>query len=194
MPHSLWVPIRIYPYTFHLLNLDHPDIEATILREIKSGVDVYYDRRWDITKAFCQFLIKHPQLVNNLSILVLGAGIGMETLVIGRLCKKIYLNDIAPIALDLCVLQLRKNDIKNYELLPGRYENLEYPIVDIVIGCYIVYNKETLKAMKRFLNRCPHNILLMNEYMPTFERLLKTSQKRIRSLFSEEGHHCILIE
>ena len=193
MSKSLWLTKRIYPFTLKILNLDHPDIETIVLDEIDSGVDVYYDTRWKITDAFCQFLIKQQELIRNLSVLVLGAGIGMETLVIGQLCKKIYINDMAPLSLDLCAIQLKKNGIQKFEVLPGRYEDLEYPRVDIVIGCYIIYNKETLKAIKRFLNHCPFPVLLMNENNSAFENLLNTSPNK-QFLFRDGGYQCILIE
>jgi len=194
MSTSLWIPFKIAHFNFQLLNLDHPCIETDILDEIEAGVDVYYDRRWTVTEAFCHFLIEQPEWVADRSVMVLGAGIGIETLVIGRLCKKIYINDLAPTALDLCARQLRKNGMGNVELLPGRYEAIDCPPVDIIVGCYIVYNPDTAKALKQFLNLCPCPILLMNEYMSSLQTLLKTTSRRNRSLLSEEPYLCILFE
>ena len=194
MSTSLWIPFKIAHLDFQILNLDHPDIERLILDEIEAGVDVYYDRRWTITEAFCHFLVEQPEWVADRSVLVLGAGIGIETLVIGRLCKKIYLNDLAPVALDLCARQLRKNGIDTVERLPGRYEALDCPPVDIVVGCYIVYNPETAKAFKQFLNLCPCPVLLMNEHMSSIHTLLKTTSRSVRSLLAEEPYLCILFE
>ena len=194
MTHSLWVTTRIHPYTFHLLNLDHPDIDATILREIKSGIDVYYDRRWETTEVFSRFLVDQQKWVNNRTVLVLGAGIGMETLIIGRLCRKMYLNDLAPTALELCSWQLRENNIHNFKLFRGHYEILNFPPVDIVVGCYLIYNPETVKAMKRFLNICSHPVLLMNEPLPSFQKLIQTTKRKIFHLLHESPFLCILFE
>ena len=151
-PH--WISRRIGSNTFQLLNLDHPEVEAAILSEMESGVDVYYDRRWEVTGALCQFLSSRPHWVQDRSVLVIGAGIGMETLVIGHLCHKMYVNDIAPVALELCARQLKRNRIHNFGLLQGPYERLAFPPVDIVVGCFLVYNPETRRAMKRFLDGC----------------------------------------
>jgi predicted nicotinamide N-methyase len=194
MSHSLWITTRIHPYQFHLLNLDHPQIETTILHEIDAGIDVYYDRRWEITEVFCRFLIEHRELINNLTVLVLGAGIGMESLVIGRLCKKMYLNDLAPIALELCSLQLRKNDITNFELFPGRYETLNFPSVDIIIGCFLVYNAETVKSMKQFLNISSHPTLLMNEPLPPFKKFIQTTHAKTYRFLLKSPFPCVLFE
>jgi predicted nicotinamide N-methyase len=182
------------PYTLFVLNLDHPEIEAAIIKEIESGVDVYYDRRWEITKDFCQFLIEQPHWVEDRSVLVLGAGIGMETLIIGRLCRKIYLNDRAPVALELCARQLERNGIDRFEVIPGRYEAIPVPPIDIVAGCNIVYNPDTSAAMKRFLNQHNGPVLLMNEPMPGFTKLVKTTTRKTRFVLREDTHSCVLLE
>src|SRR3989442_9156745 len=92
----LWSTLSLAGHRFQLLNLDHPEIAACILGDIDGGIAVYYDRRWDITTRFCRFLLAHPAWIAGRSVLVLGVGIGLETLVIGRLCTTLYLNDRAP--------------------------------------------------------------------------------------------------
>jgi len=188
----LWIDIKLGQFLFHVLNLDHPDVEAVILSEMNSGVDVYYDRRWEVTEVFCRFLISDPAWVTNRSVLVIGAGVGLETLVIGRFCKKMILNDLAPVALNLCARQLRKNRIFHFELMPGRFETLDYPIVDIVIGCFLVYNADTALTMTHFLARCAHPVLLMNEGVPRFRKLVKKYPRETRCLFEKNGFVCIL--
>lgn len=190
----MWMESKLGPHKYHLLNLDHPRVEAAILDEMEAGVDVYYDRRWDVTEAFCYFLINQPDWITNRSVLVLGAGIGMETVVIGRLAKKLYLNDLAPIALELCGRQLRKNGLNSFELIPGRYEAIEYPPVDIALGCFLIYNPDTAQAMSRFLENCPSPLLLMNEPMPPFQKFLRNAKKPIRYLNEDEAFPCILFQ
>jgi len=194
MSQSIWIRTKVGRHTFEILNLDHPEVEAAVRREIESGVDVYYDRRWNLTQEFCDFLALQPQWVTGRSVLILGAGIGMETLLIGRLCRKLYVNDLAPVALDLCARQLKKNRIHNFELLPGRYEALRFPPLDIVVGCNVVYNPETARAMREFMTLCPQPVLLMNDTMPYFEKLVKTAPRRTRSVLSREGQRCVLFQ
>ena len=194
MSEPLWISTRLGNYSFRLLNMDHPDIEAAVLSEIESGVDVYYDRRWDAAEAFCHFLISQPRWVANRSVLILGAGIGVESLVVGRLCKRLYLNDYAAVALELCGRQLRENRIPNFELLVGPYETITCPEVDIVLGCSLVYNKGTLRAMRQFMNCCHYPIILINDPMPSFEALIKTTTKKIHFLPASERFPCALFE
>ena len=191
-PRSIWTKIKLNHHEFFVLDLDNPEIESLIMSEIESGVDVYYDRRWEVTEAFCLFLLAEQKWLFNRSILVIGAGIGIETLIVGRLSKDIYINDQAPIALDLCSKQLRKNGISRFQPLSGPYESLEIPQIDMVMGCYLVYNAMTLKAMQQFFNRCSYPILLMNENDRQFKKLVQTTQKSIQSVFSSDSFHCVL--
>ncbi|MBN2062336.1 MAG: hypothetical protein JW882_18180 [Deltaproteobacteria bacterium] len=191
---GLWIVHTIKEETFHLLNLDHPEVEAIILSEIDSGVDVYYDCRWEATEVFCRFLLTYQGLIAHRSALILGAGIGLETLVIGRLSPSIYVNDLAPVALDLCALQLEKNGIHHYECLPGRYETLPCPEVDIVVGSYLIYNAETARTMQQFLDRCFCPVLLMNEPLQPFRRFLRSTSREKHDIILEDSISCVLFE
>jgi predicted nicotinamide N-methyase len=194
MTDSLWVTTKIDAYTFHLLNLDHPDLDKKILGEIKSGISVYYDRRWEATEVFSRFLIDHQAWIKDRKVLVLGAGIGVETLVIGRLCSKMYINDLAPIALSLCSQQLKKNHINNYDIFQGRYETLNFPPADIIVGSYLIYNRETLKAMQRLLDINLNPVILMNEPLPSFKKFIQTTKRKVTYLLDESRFICILVE
>ena len=112
---SLWQDMKVGPYAFDLLDLDHPDVEAAILDEIDAGMDVYYDRRWEVTGVFCKFLLYHPEWVAGRSVMFLGAGVGVESLVIGRLAKKMFINDWAPVALELCGLHLMNEPLPPFK-------------------------------------------------------------------------------
>lgn len=191
---SIWVETDINNITFSLLDLDHPEIEDAVISEIDAGVDVYYDRRWGVTEAFCGYLFSHPEKLKDKTVIVIGAGVGMETLVIGRLCKKLYINDMAPVALKLCSKQLKKNDIKDYDVLPGSYVDLQVPDVDLVVGCFLVYNPDTLKSMKQFIEVCNVPVMLMDESSKYFEELVNRTGKEIRTLFSEGIFQCVMFE
>lgn len=191
---SLWQDMKVGPYAFQVLVLDHPDVEAAIMGEIDAGIDVYYDRRWEVTGAFCSFLLDHPEWLAGRSVMVLGAVLGVESLVIGRLAKRMFINDWAPVALDLCGLQLKKNGIRDYDLLPGRYEELRVPPVDIVVGCFLSYNTETARSMNRFLDLCPFPVFLMNEPLTPFKKFLPTTARRLRTLLADDTGTCILFE
>jgi predicted nicotinamide N-methyase len=162
--------------------------------EIASGIQVYYDRRWNITEQFCRFLLAEPAWVDGRTVLVLGAGVGLEALVIGRLCQKLYINDLAPVALELCAQQLCQNGITDFACLPGRYEALTFPPVDLLAGCFLVYNQSTAAAMQQLLTRHTPPVLLMNENMPVLQKLVRETARRVRFLLPADASPCILFE
>ena len=126
------------------------------------------------------------------TVLVLGAGVGLETLVIGRLCTHLYLNDLAPGALALCVRQLHRNGITDVVCLPGRYEHLELPAVDLIVGCFLVYNQDTAAAMRQLLARHTPPVLLINDPMPDWHRLIRETSRQVRSLLPADDAPCVL--
>lgn len=189
-----WIEKELEGDTFRLLNLDHPEIETPILNEINTGVDVYYDTRWQETEAFCKFLVSNLEWISDRSVLVLGAGMGMETLVVGRFCKKMFINDYSSAALELCKAQLEENGINNYEVQSGRYETLEIPDVDIALGCFLIYNKDTLSSMLQFMDLCSYPIILMNCSLSEFRGLLKKTDRTTRILMDDKNGVCALFE
>lgn len=194
---SLWHTITIAERPLQMLNMDHPDIATRIFSDMDAGIAVYYDQRWAVTTHFCDFLLRHPEWVADRAVLVLGAGIGLETVVIGSLCRTLYINDLAPAALTLCAEQLQYNGIANFLCCPGRYETLPLPQVDVIVGCYLVYSRDTAAAMKFFLARPTPPVLLVNDNLLNWQQLLQETtrprQQLLQSgdmagfLFAEQG-------
>jgi|GEM_PF-3540163 len=140
--------------TFRQLNLDHPEVESRIMDEIGSDVDVYYDRRWPFTREFCGFLMEHPELVAGRRVLVVGAGVGMEAVVAGHLAQGLWINDLAPVALELQQRQLAANGLTEIGVIPGSFGELELPPeVDLVLGCFVIYDPPTAEAMEVLVTR-----------------------------------------
>lgn len=194
MPRSIWTTHTFNNNEFKLLDLDHPQVEKDILREIESGVDVYYDRRWGLTQEFCGFLFEISELLINKNILIVGAGIGAETVVIGSMAKKLYINDLAPVALDYCAKQLMENKVSSFEKIPGSYDSIDLPDVDLAVACFCVYTGETMRAMKSFIERSKSPVLIVNETLTDFVRLLKGVKRKRKPLVSEERFPCYLFE
>ena len=147
-----------------------------------------------LTTRFCRFLLAHPSWVTGQSVLVLGAGIGLETLVIGRLCATLYVNDRAPGALDLCAQQLQRNRIRHFTCLCGSYEALDLPPVDLLVGCYLVYTRDTAAAMRQLLARRTPPVLLCNDNLLSWQALLRETRRPYRALLPPDDFPCLLFE
>lgn len=189
-----WHPITLAGQRFQLLNLDHPQVAARILEDITAGIAVTYDRRWDVTARLGRFLLMHPEWIASRTVLVLGAGVGLETLVIGRLCRHLYLNDLAPGALALSAAQLVHNGITHFTCLPGRYETLALPAVDLLVGCYLVYSRDTAAAMRQLLERPTPPVLLINDNLLSWQALLRTTRRSYRPLLPPDDLPCVLFD
>ena len=176
---------------YQLLDLDQKEVEKRIIDDMEDGVDVYYDRRWEVTDYLTTWLDNNRGVYADKRVLVLGAGVGAETLVLGRLSAMIHLNDLSPTALELCAEQLEYNGIENYEILLGRYEQLDLPEVDIVVASFLVYNRETFDAMKDFVSENNCQFILMNENLKEFKSLLAEFPHEV--LFEQEGATCVLL-
>ena len=189
-----WHRITLAGHRFQLLNLDHPRVSARILGDLDAGVAVTYDRRWDVTARFGRFLLTNPEWVADRKVLVLGAGVGLETLVIGSLCEHLYLNDLAPSALALSAEQLQRNGIAHFTCLCGRYETLPLPLVDLIVGCYLVYSRDTAAAMRQLLARDRPPVLLSNDNLLSWQSLLRSTRRPYRSLLPSDDLPCVLFE
>lgn len=173
LPHR---PVSLGGRTFQALDLDHPAVLDRVTREMRAGVEVYYDRRWGLTETFCAFLLEHPDLLAGRTVLVAGAGVGLEAVVVGRLAGRVVLNDMAPVALELAAEQLEANGVKGHRTESGSFAELSLDGVELVVACFVVYDGETRDAMARLLERAAQRgvpALLANEAVgPYFGQLL----------------------
>ncbi|MEX2470996.1 MAG: hypothetical protein WEA34_02375 [Gemmatimonadota bacterium] len=152
--------------TYQALDLDHPEIVRDVTRDMDDGVAVYYDRRWGLTERFCRFVLDRPELVEGRTVLVAGAGVGLEAVVIGSLAGRIIVNDLAPASLRLAARQLEENGVRDFSVDLGLFQDVALDGVDLVIACFVVYNEETRDAMAQLLRRAAGRgtpVILANE-------------------------------
>ncbi len=182
--------------TFALLDLDCRDVEVRVLEEMDAGVQVYYDRRWGATGIFSEWALakENRGKFEGKNILALGAGIGLETLVFAKLGAHVWLNDLAPVALEMCVEQLEANGLTNYTVLLGKCEEVPLPkTLDLAVGCFFIYNKTTAAAMSGFLERFPKEVILVNENLDPFPKWLAEQEREVVSVFEDGAARCVSI-
>ncbi len=185
MTPPLFKPYLIGTETFSLMELDHPRVEKEIMDEMSRGIEVYYDRRWETTGVLTEWLAQNTGLFLGKRVLILGAGVGAETLILGRHASHVWINDLAPTAVTLCQEQLVENGIHNATSLPGRYEQLDLPEVDLVVASFLVYNEDTYRSMSTFMDEHQGEIILVNERLAPFPKLLTERPHKI--LFEKDA-------
>ena len=184
----LFKPYLIGSETFALMELKHPQVEQEIIAEMSQGIDVYYDRRWATTGVLTEWFAQNTDLFLGKRVLIIGAGIGAETLILGRHASHIWINDISPTALTLCQEQLKENGIENATSLVGRYEELDLPEVDLVVASFLVYNDDTYRSMSTYMDQHQGNLILVNERLAPFPKILKEREHHI--LFEKGAAVC----
>ncbi|MEN8695577.1 MAG: methyltransferase domain-containing protein [Akkermansiaceae bacterium] len=189
---SLWTPSTIGNQSYFLMNLDHSQVEKEVIAEMEGGVDVYYDRRWEITTVLTDWLAKHPEVMDGKRVLILGAGVGAETLILARHGSHIWINDLSATALKLCAEQLEKNGLQNFTPILGLYQERALPEVDLVVASFLIYNDETFQAMRSFVTSHRGEIILVNERLAPFPKFLELEKHEI--IFEQDGAVGVLLE
>ncbi|MDA7863254.1 class I SAM-dependent methyltransferase [Akkermansiaceae bacterium] len=193
MKKNLWKEEQVGKDNYQLMNLSHPEVDLRVIAEMEAGVDVYYDRRWGATAILADWMGENLDVIRNKRILILGAGVGAETLILGSYGKHVWINDLAPVALELCGEQMEKNDLENFTTLVGRYEDLDLPEVDLVVASFLIYNKETYEAMRSFMKqqqKC--DLILVNERLDPFPKFLNEEAHEI--VFEKDGAVGVLLK
>ena len=182
--------------TFALLDLDSQDVEKRVLAEMDAGVQVYYDTRWGATGIFSEWALapENAKRFKGKNILILGAGIGLETLVLAKLGAHVWLNDLAPVALEMCVEQLEANGLTNYTVLVGKCEEVPLPeTLDLAVACFFIYNKQTATATTAFLERFPKELIFVNENLDPFPKWLSGLDRKVTPIFEDGAARCVAI-
>lgn len=177
--------------SFELIDWSHPAVESRVLREMEEGFAVYYDREWPLTIRFCEFLLSQPSILRGRRILVAGAGVGPEAVVAGRLGRALWINDLSPAALELLASQLVQNGVGEFEVLAGTLADIPLPTeLDLVMASFFVYDRDTLEAMRRLLDRAAARslpVLLANQEIGGFfARLLREAPLPAEEIHRDE--------
>jgi len=193
-----WIPVEIAGRRFERMNLEHPEVELRVGAEIDSGIKVYYNNRWPLTRRFCRLLLERPGFVKGRRVFIAGAGVGMESVVAGRLAASVTVNDLAPVALGLCLEQLERNGVRNGVAEPGPFEEVELEGFDLVVACFVVYNQETRTAMSCLLERADRKdipVLLANlDIGGHFLGVLEASSRPVRDVDPEGKGRFVWVE
>jgi predicted nicotinamide N-methyase len=178
--------VEVAGRSLRAVDLDDARVLRRITEEVRAGLPVYYDRRWRLTEAFCRFLLERPGLVEGRRVLVAGAGVGLEAVVVGLLAGRVVVNERSFAALELAAEQLRLNGVEEFTVAPGSFAEVELEEIDAVVACFVVYDEETRAAVARLLDRASERgipALLANEEIGGhFEALLEAAPGPVEEL------------
>lgn len=115
----------------------------------------YFGILWPAAEALAEFLDENPQLVKNKTVLELGCGLGLPSLVASHLGGKVLATDFHPDVEEYFLRNCRHSSVEcQYKRLNWREENVQEKF-DVVIGSDVLYESkhplEVAKGLLRFV-------------------------------------------
>ena len=114
----------------------------------------YFGVLWPAAEALSTFILSHPGLVKNKSVLELGSGLGLPSLVATELGANVLTTDYHP---DVEMYYLRNcrhsNLVGNYQRLNWREDKKDIGQFDLVMGSDVLYENKNALDVARGLMR-----------------------------------------
>lgn len=117
----------------------------------------YFGILWPAAEGLAHFLADHPELVKNKTVLELGCGLGLPSLVASHLGGKVLATDFHPDVEEYFLRNCRHSSVEcRYQRLNWREENV-HETFDVVIGSDVLYEskhpKEVARGLMRFVKK-----------------------------------------
>ena len=113
----------------------------------------HWTKIWASSIALSQYLMTHPTVVNNKTILEVGAGIGLPSFSIAHLAKNIILTDYAIDAIELMQENIKQLELENTTAQLLDWHTLDHNIeCDVLLLSDINYDPTQFEALATFIN------------------------------------------
>lgn len=116
----------------------------------------YFGVLWPSAEALSQYLSDNPKLIRDKTVLELGCGLGLPSLVAAHLGAKVLATDFHPDVEEYFLRNCRHSSIKcNYQRLNWREDKQDIGTFDVVMGSDVLYEskhpREVALGLLRFL-------------------------------------------
>jgi predicted nicotinamide N-methyase len=116
----------------------------------------YFGILWSAAEALSVYLADHPELVKNKTVLELGCGLGLPSLVASHLGGHVLATDFHPDVEEYFLRNCRHSSVEcRYQRLNWREEGHELEKFDVVIGSDVLYEskhpREVALGLLRFV-------------------------------------------
>lgn len=141
----------------------------------------YFGILWPASIALATYLSEHPELVKNQSVLELGCGLGLPSLVAAHQGANVLATDYHPDVEEYFLRNTRHSSVRcEYKRLNWRDDLTENRTFDIVMGSDVLYEskhaREVALGLIRFLN--PKGKILLSDpgraYLQQFVTAMRT--------------------
>lgn len=126
----------------------------------------YFGILWPASEALAVYLAEHPQLVKNKSVLELGCGLGLPSLVASHIGGKVLATDFHPDVGDYFKRNCRHSSIDcDYKRLNWREDRGDLGLFDVVIGSDVLYEskhpREVALGLLKFVR--PGGLIILSD-------------------------------
>jgi predicted nicotinamide N-methyase len=126
----------------------------------------YFGILWPASEALAVYLAEHPQLVKNKSVLELGCGLGLPSLVASHIGGKVLATDFHPDVSDYFKRNCRHSSIDcDYKRLNWREDRADFGLFDVVIGSDVLYEskhpREVALGLLKFVR--PGGLIILSD-------------------------------
>lgn len=119
----IFAPMQ-FPPTLHTVSFGDTSMQLFVPDEqtVRSAYEKgeitfpYWSKMWPAAKALAAYLHNHPEYTKDKTVLELGAGLGLPSLVASRTACHVLCTDHAPETMDFVQLSSRHNNIKNLQI------------------------------------------------------------------------------
>ncbi len=118
----------------------------------------YWAELWPSALGLSTFLSRHPQLIQGQTVLELGIGLGLTSLVLQRLApRRLVLTDYEPLALDLTRENFVLNDMPppTLQIMDWRHPAFE-ELFTRIVASDILYEERFFKPLINLFSSCVH--------------------------------------
>jgi len=141
----------------------------------------YFGILWPAGEALAVFLAEYPQLIKNKSVLEIGCGIGLPSMVASYFGGSVVATDFHPDVEEFFLRNCRHSVVQcEYKKLNWRDTSVDEKLFDVVMGSDILYESkhpiEVAQGLKRFL-KPQGKILLSDPGRPYVNMFLGAAQE-----------------
>lgn len=150
---------RTYTFGNRTIRVCLPAAEEVRLEWLEHGPDgsagaaPYWARVWPAAQVLCRFLAADPALYRNRTVLEIGAGLGLPSLLCATEAAAVWCTDLSPQMQPFVQAAAAANGFTHVQV--GRFDwnqDTDYPGADLVLMADLGYDPRSLQGLLRCVN------------------------------------------
>ena len=144
-----WQQLKFGAYTVQLW------VPAAIPAQTESAAEnapPYWAKLWPAAHALCTFMAAYPSLVQNKTVLELGAGIALPSFLAAQMAAHVCCSDASPAALQLVEQSIRHSQSRNMHTTIFNWNDAkELPPAELLLLSDVSYHPPDFDALHRII-------------------------------------------